>query len=415
VTAVDAAGKPARPPTQAARDRHRRHDPAVGPDELARDRGRAGRQPHMERGHRRRRRHRLPGAARTARRSPPRRRRATPDPGLAASTPYTYTVIRPRRGGEPEPGVGSGDRDDRHDAEPRARQDRHDAASRLRPRPSRSPGLTTTQPGELLVAFLASDGPNGAGGPVVQLGDQRRPDLDPAPADQRSAGTAEIWQARAPTTVTNMVVTATRSGGRLAGADDRGRLIGADTTTLAATASANATTGAPSVALTTHAGPAAGSGASATTGTGRPRGPSGPARRWSTSSSRRRRYLLGAAPVPPRRRHRERPLTIGDTAPTTDRWNLAAMEILPGWTRDQGSGAAGSRPPPGGQTTSVGVAPVGGRVGDFAGAHRLRPHRFWTHLVDPGHSVREDRRLASPPMHREISVEDFTTTRSRVS
>ena len=49
-----------------------------------------------------------------------------------------------------------------------------------------SPAFTTSQPNELLVAFVTADGPAATRVPAIHLSHRRRAHLAPASADQRS-------------------------------------------------------------------------------------------------------------------------------------------------------------------------------------------------------------------------------------
>jgi chitodextrinase len=191
-----------------------------------------------------------------------------------------------------------------------------------------SPPLSTSRPGELLVAFVTSDGPSGAGGvsfsSVVGGGLTWR-------LRQRTntqAGTAEIWQAAAPSTLGSAVVTATRSGGAWQGAMTVAAFTGADTATLGAVASANAATGAPRVSLTTTRAN------SWVWGVGID---------WDKATARTlgagqalvdQYFSPGGDTYWTQRRDAPTPsagssVTLDDMAPATDRWNLSAVEVLP--------------------------------------------------------------------------------------
>jgi hypothetical protein len=188
-----------------------------------------------------------------------------------------------------------------------------------------SPPLSTTKSGDLLLAFISSDGPTGSaqtisgvtgGGLTWTL--RSRANGQP--------GTAEIWQAVAPTPLTNVTITATRSKTSYQGSITVAAFTGADTATNGATASANAASGAPSVSLaTTKAGswvwgvgedwdravthtPASGQ-----TIVDQFLAPSG-----DTFWTQRQTATTPAAGTS---------VPISDTAPTNDRWDLATIEI----------------------------------------------------------------------------------------
>jgi hypothetical protein len=191
-----------------------------------------------------------------------------------------------------------------------------------------APPLTTAKPGELLLAFIGSDGPSGGGtqsiagvsGGGLTWTLRRRANAQ--------AGTAEIWQAVAPTTLTNAVITATHSNGSYQGAITVAAFTGADTAVNGAVGSGAATTGAPSASLvTTRAdswvwavGEDWDKATSRTIGPGQTLvdqflSPSG-----DTFWTQRQ-----TAPTPAP----GTTVVINDTAPTADRWDLALIEVLP--------------------------------------------------------------------------------------
>lgn len=188
-------------------------------------------------------------------------------------------------------------------------------------------GLTTTHTGDLLVALVSSDGPNQAGGqttPVTGAGLA----WTLVKRANTQAGTSEIWSATAPALLSNASVTATQS-------DTDGFhktltvLAYSGAAGIGATATAGASTGAPSLTLTsTSAGSmvvAAGndwdSPTTRTLGTGQTL-----IHEYSDTAfgddfwAQRTTNPVAAAATT---------VTINDTAPTGDRWNLAAAEIIP--------------------------------------------------------------------------------------
>jgi Fibronectin type III domain len=192
-----------------------------------------------------------------------------------------------------------------------------------------SPALSTTRPNELLLAFIASDGPsatagaqsiNGvAGGGLTWTLRQRT---------NTRGGTAEIWQTVAPAAVTNLVVTATRKVSAQ-GALSVAAFTGAETAALGAVGTANAATGAPRVSLTTTranswvwgVGIDYDAAVARTLGSGQTLvdsyfSPSG-----DTYWVQRRTAVTPAAGTS---------VTLDDSAPTNDQFNLSAIEILGG-------------------------------------------------------------------------------------
>src|SRR5215213_1294845 len=91
-----------------------------------------------------------------------------------------------------------------------------------------SPTFSTAQPGELLVAFATSDGPNGTQSFKSVTGAGLTWQLRQRTNNQK--GTAEIWQAVANATLTNVKVTAARNSGSYTGAITIASFTGANLT-----------------------------------------------------------------------------------------------------------------------------------------------------------------------------------------
>jgi hypothetical protein len=190
-----------------------------------------------------------------------------------------------------------------------------------------APALTTSQPNELLLAFIGSDGPSASGAQSIKSISGGGLTWTLRKRANAQAGTAEIWQAVAPTPLTNVVTTATRASGSYQGAITVAAFIGADTATNGATASGAAATGAPSASLvTTRAGSwvwAVGEdwdrATARTVGPGQALvdqylSPSG-----DSFWTQRQNATTPAAGTT---------VVINDTAPTGDRWDLALVEVL---------------------------------------------------------------------------------------
>jgi len=192
-----------------------------------------------------------------------------------------------------------------------------------------SGALSTSSPNDLLVAFIASDGPGRSGGQTFAsvIGGGLTWKL--AERTNAQPGTAEIWTAVAPAMLSNVTVTATRSSGAYQGSIDVVAFSGADTTTSGAVGTGNATTGAPTVSLTTTTsgswvwavGDDWDSAVAHAVGTGQTKfdeflGGTGDTY-WTQSQT----APGGAANTK---------VTLNDTAPTKDRWDLSAIEIRPG-------------------------------------------------------------------------------------
>lgn len=191
-----------------------------------------------------------------------------------------------------------------------------------------SPTFTTSQAGELLVAFLASDGPGGTqtfssvvnatGGSLTWTLRKRT---------NTQAGTAEIWTAVAPTILTGASVRGTHSGSYQASITVA-TFTGADLNAVGATGTGNARTGAPSAALTTtRAG-------SWVWGVGNDWDRAA-ARAVGANQTKVAEYLAPAGDTFWTQRQTNvtagagTAVTLSDTAPTNDRWNFSAIEILP--------------------------------------------------------------------------------------
>ncbi len=191
-----------------------------------------------------------------------------------------------------------------------------------------TPAFSTSAPGELLLAFVASDGPAGAGSQTISGVSGGGLTWRLRRRANGQAGTAEVWSASAPAVLSNTTVTATRGTGSYVGSIVVVALSGADRIADGATAAASAAVGAPSATLTaTRAGSMVwGVGedwdraAGRTAGTGQtevdeflaPSGDTMWVQRQDATTP-----LAGTA------------VTLNDTAPTNDRWNLAAIEVLP--------------------------------------------------------------------------------------
>jgi chitodextrinase len=192
-----------------------------------------------------------------------------------------------------------------------------------------SPGVTTTQAGDLLVAFLTSDGPSNGGSQSFSSVGGGGLTWTLRARSNAQAGTAEIWQAIASSVLTNVIVTANRANGSFTGTVTVVAFKGATTAINGTTKTTNATSGAPIAALTTTANGSWvwGVGNDWDSAVGRMIGP---------AQTLVDQYL---APTGDtfwvQRQTTNTPtsgtlVTINDTSPTADRWNLALIEILSG-------------------------------------------------------------------------------------
>jgi fibronectin type 3 domain-containing protein len=189
------------------------------------------------------------------------------------------------------------------------------------------PGVTTTGSNELLLAFLSSDGPSGAGtgGFASVTGGGLTWTLRQRANTQ--AGTAEIWQATAPTPLANVAVTGRQISGTWQSAMTVVAFLGADAVA-GADKAFGAATGAPTGTLTTTRP------GSWVWGVGND---------WSAAVPRTvgpNQTLVDQFLAPAgdtywvQRQNAPTPasgtaVTINDTAPTSDKFNLALIEVLP--------------------------------------------------------------------------------------
>ena len=191
-----------------------------------------------------------------------------------------------------------------------------------------SPALTTAQSGELLIAFITSDGPSAGGTQTISKVSGGSLTWRLRRRANTQAGTTEIWQASAATTLNKVKVTATLGNGSWLSAMTVVALTGADLLADGATAGGGAATGPPSVSLaTTRPG-------SWVWGVGND-WDKATARTVGAGQTKVDEFLASVGDTMwVQRQSSATPLggsqvTINDTAPTTDRWNLASIEILP--------------------------------------------------------------------------------------
>jgi Domain of unknown function (DUF4082)/Bacterial Ig domain/Glycosyl hydrolases family 16 len=192
-----------------------------------------------------------------------------------------------------------------------------------------SPAFSTAQANEVLVAFVSSDGPNAAASQSISAVSGAGLTWKLRQRTNGQAGDAEIWQATATAVLKNVTVTATRSSGSYQGAIDVVSFVGASTTATGATGTQSAASGAPTVSVTTTV---ANSWVWAV------------GNDWSTSTARTigagqtmlDQYLDGGSGDTFWAQYQTSQgaaagskVTVNDLAPTGDRWNLAAIEIVP--------------------------------------------------------------------------------------
>ncbi len=191
-----------------------------------------------------------------------------------------------------------------------------------------SAALSTTQANDLLVAFIASDGPNKAGSQTFTSVTGGGLTWKLAERANSQPGSAEIWEAAAPSPLSGLTVTATRGSGSYVGSIDVVAFSGANLTTNGALGSASAVSGAPSASLT----PAASG--SWVWGVGND---------WDGAVGRSvaggqtlfDQYLASVGDTYWVQSQSGpgttagTPVTLNDTAPTSDRWDFSIIEIPP--------------------------------------------------------------------------------------
>ncbi|WP_208711209.1 galactose oxidase-like domain-containing protein [Sinomonas sp. R1AF57] len=190
-----------------------------------------------------------------------------------------------------------------------------------------SPAFTTSQANELLVAFVASDGPKAGGAQSFSTVTGGGLTWRLRQRTNAQSGTAEVWQAAASSVLTNATVTATHSGNYQASITVAA-FTGADLVTDGAVATSAAATGAPSASLTTTRGGSWVWGAGndwdnatpRTVGSGQTKVDEFLSSHGDTFWVQRQNAATPAAGTS---------VAINDTAPTADQWNLALIEILP--------------------------------------------------------------------------------------
>jgi beta-lactam-binding protein with PASTA domain len=187
-------------------------------------------------------------------------------------------------------------------------------------------GFNTSVPGDLLLAFVGADGPSGGGQTATVSGAGLTWTLVRRVNTQ--AGTSEIWKATAAGALSNTSITSTLSSGSYRQSLTVVAFSGASGT--GATGAGNATTGAPTVSLvTTQPG-------SFVYGVGND-WDHATARTLASGQAMVHQWVDSATGDTYWVQNRTAPVAaagstalLNDTAPTTDRWNFASVEVLAG-------------------------------------------------------------------------------------
>jgi hypothetical protein len=184
--------------------------------------------------------------------------------------------------------------------------------------------FSTASAGEVLLAFVASDGPSAGGQSLTVSGAGLTWTLVKRANIQ--AGTSEIWTANAPNQLANVTVLSTQT--RTGYHQSLTVVAFKGAAGVGASAAASASTGAPGVSLTTTKGNSLvyGVGNDWDTATGRVVG-AGQAivHQWIDTATGDTYWAQAASSVIALA---GTIVTLTDSAPTTDRWNFASIEII---------------------------------------------------------------------------------------
>jgi hypothetical protein len=190
-----------------------------------------------------------------------------------------------------------------------------------------TPAVSTLTPGDLLLAFVASDGPNSAGAQTVTVSGGNLPWSLVKRVNTR-AGTSEIWKAVAPSAFSNLTVTSTQASG---GFHQSLHLVGfTNAGGVGATGGAAAPSGAPAVSLVTSQ---AGSwvwGVGNDWDAAKARVPAVGqvlGHQWVDTGVGDTFWMQNVSNPTPAA---GTTVTLTDTAPTTDQYNFASAEVLAG-------------------------------------------------------------------------------------
>ncbi len=195
-----------------------------------------------------------------------------------------------------------------------------------RPQRQTTPAFSTMSTGDLLLAFVSADGPTSGGQTATVSGAGLSWSL--VRRANTRFGTSEIWKAVAPGRLTDARVTATPAS---AGFDTSLHVVAfAGSAGVGATVAGSATSGAPRVSLTTTADGSwvFGVGNDWDSARGRTIGADQAFLHQWVDSGVGDTFWMQRRNSPTARAGTA--VTIDDTAPTDDQWNLAAVEVLAG-------------------------------------------------------------------------------------
>ena len=189
--------------------------------------------------------------------------------------------------------------------------------------------ISTANPGDLLVAFIASDGPSQSAGQSFSTVSGGGLTWKLRERTNKQPGTAEIWEAVAPSTLSNVTVTATRSSGSYVGSISVVAFSGAATTTDGAVGTGNGTSGPPTVSLTTT------TAGSWVWGVGND-WDQAKARTLGSGQTLFDQFLASVGDTywvqsqTAQGNPANTSVTLNDTAPTSDHYDFSAIEVIPG-------------------------------------------------------------------------------------
>jgi hypothetical protein len=227
--------------------------------------------------------------------------------------------------------------------------------------------FSTARPGETLVALVGSDGPAGSGKQSVTVSGAGL-NWTRVKRVNGQSGDSEIWAATAATKLSKVKVT---SKPAKAGYAQSLTVLSFDGAAgVGASAGGSARSGAPSVGLTTSAAKSLSFavGMDWDKALGRTTGPGqGLVNQWVDTSNGDTFWVQYSSTASASAGQR---VTLNDTAPTTDRWDLAAVEITPA-TTDTIPPAVNVTNPAGGETVS-GTIPVAANTTDNVAVASVR-------------------------------------------
>jgi hypothetical protein len=262
-------------------------------------------------------------------------------------------------------------------------------------------GFSTAAPGETLVAFVGSDGTSGTGNQSVTVSGAGL-SWSLVKRENGQSGDSEIWTASATTQLSNATVTSTPAEAGYA--QSLTVLTFEDAGGVGATTGASAASGAPTLSLTTTAvgslsfaiGNDYDQAIAPTVGPGQAL-----VSQWVNTASGDTYWVQATSTASAAVGQQ---ITLNDTAPTTDHWNLAAVEVTPGSspTPDTTPPTVSIANPAGGQTVSTTVPVAANATDDVAVASVqffLDGQPLGSPVTAPPYAIQWDTTTAANGMH----------------